>query len=189
MRLDIHQQIKYKNGLFFPWAVHIHIQLNQMMNETPILPLQTHSIYPVVVEDIALHFHPSLSMYRLLTMQFVVEFSHQICFYQMIHYPVMILLIETIIQCWEQEVEIQTLMKGRPCYTNFDNSEVTLWSSVVVVPVSTQTHLPFIHRYCDFHYWWTVVAWYLTDQVKSDQVLKMLVTLALCSVKTWMTIE
>ena len=33
------------------------------------------------------------------------------------------------------------------------------------------------------------MAWYLTDQVKSDQVLKKLATLALCSVKSWMTID
>ena len=33
------------------------------------------------------------------------------------------------------------------------------------------------------------VAWYLTDQLKSDQVSKKLVTLALCYVKIWMTFE
>ena len=33
------------------------------------------------------------------------------------------------------------------------------------------------------------VAWYLTDQVKSDQVLKKLATLELCSGKIWMTVD
>ena len=33
------------------------------------------------------------------------------------------------------------------------------------------------------------MAWYLTDQVKSDQVLKKLATLELCSVKSWMTVD
>ena len=32
------------------------------------------------------------------------------------------------------------------------------------------------------------MAWYLTDQVNSGQVLKKLATLELCSVKTWMTV-
>ena len=55
----------------------------------------------------------------------------------MIHYPVIIWWIETMIQCWEYEVDIQTLMKGHSCYTNRDNAEVTLWHAVAVVPVST----------------------------------------------------
>ena len=49
----------------------------------------------------------------------------------------MIWWIETMIQCWEQEVEIQTLMKGHPCYTTRDDAEVTLQHIVVVVLVST----------------------------------------------------
>ena len=47
----------------------------------------------------------------------------------------MIWFIEAMIQCWEYEVEIQTLMKVRSCYTNRDNSEVTLRHAVVVEPV------------------------------------------------------
>ena len=113
--------------------------------------------------------------------QFVVEYQRQLGFYQMIHHPVMIWSIETMIKCWEQEVEIQTLMKGHSCYTTRNNYEVTLRHAVVSVFVSIQTHQPCIHKYCDFHSWWTAV--YLTDQVKSDQVLKKLVTLAFCSVK------
>ena len=107
------------------------------MIETTSLPLQTHSIYHVVVEDLDLHYNPSLSLYWLLLMYLVVEYSHQLGFYQMIHYEVMIWWIETMIQCWEYEVEIQTLMKGHSCYTTRDNSEVTLQNVVFVVPVST----------------------------------------------------
>ena len=33
------------------------------------------------------------------------------------------------------------------------------------------------------------MAWYLTYQVKSDQVLKKLATLELCSVKIWVTVD
>ena len=33
------------------------------------------------------------------------------------------------------------------------------------------------------------MAGYLTDQVKSDQVLEKLATLELCSVKIWMTVD
>ena len=66
--------------------------------------------------------------------------------------------IETMIQCWEQEVEKQTLVKGHLCYTTRDNAEVTLRHAVVVVTVSTQTHQPCIHKYFDFHSWWTAVA-------------------------------
>ena len=33
------------------------------------------------------------------------------------------------------------------------------------------------------------MAWYLTDQVKSDQVLKKLATLELCSAKIWVTVD
>ena len=80
-------------------------------------------------------------------------------------------------------------MKGHSCYTTCGNSEVTLRHDVVVVPVSTYTHKPCIHKYCDFHSWWTAVAWYLTDKVKSDQVLKNLATHALCYVKIWTTVE
>ena len=85
-------------------------------------------------------------------------------------------------------MEIKTLMNGRSCYTTCDNAEVTLRHAVVVVPVSTYTHQPFIHKYCNFHYCCTAVAWYLIDQVKSDQVLKKLVTHVLCSVKSWVTV-
>ena len=77
-------------------------------------------------------------------------------------------------------MEIQTLMKGNLCYTTRDNAEVTLRHVFVVVPVSTYTHQPCIHKYCDSHHWWTAVAWYLTDQEKSDRVLKKLATHALC---------
>ena len=56
MRIDITQQIKYKNGLLLPWSMHVYIHLKQMMNETTSIPLQTHLVYPVVVEDIALHY-------------------------------------------------------------------------------------------------------------------------------------
>ena len=55
----------------------------------------------------------------------------------MIHYLVMIWWNETIIQCWEQEVEIQTVMKSYYFYKNRDNAEATLRNDVVVVPVST----------------------------------------------------
>ena len=80
-------------------------------------------------------------------------------------------------------------MKGHSCYTTIDNAEVTLQYDVVLVTVSTQTHQPCIHKYCDFHSWWTAVAQYFTDQVKSDQVLKKLATLALCSMKIWITVD
>ena len=86
-------------------------------------------------------------------------------------------------------MEIQTLMKGRSCYTTHDNSEVTLCHAVVVAPVSTLTHPPCIHKYCKLHSRWTAVAWYLTDQLKSDQVSKKLVTVALCSMKICMTVD
>ena len=86
-------------------------------------------------------------------------------------------------------MEIQTLMKGHSCYTTHNNAEVTLWHAVVVVPVSTYTRPPCIHKYCNFRSWWTAVAWYLEDQLKSDQDLKKLVTMALCSVKIWMTVD
>ena len=79
-------------------------------------------------------------------------------------------------------------MKGHFCYTTRDNAEVKLKHDVVVVPVSTKIHQPCIHKYCDFHSWWTALAWYLTDQVNSNQVLKKLATLALCSVKIWMAV-
>ena len=101
------------------------------------MTLQTYLIYPVAVEDLDLHYNPSLFLYRLLPMYFFVEYSHHIGFYQMINYPLMIWWIETIIQCWEYELEIQTLMKGESCYTTHDNAEVTLRHAVVVVPVST----------------------------------------------------
>ena len=80
-------------------------------------------------------------------------------------------------------------MKGHLCYTTRDNAELTLWRAVAVVPVSNQTHQPCIHKYCDYHYWWTKVAWYLTDQVKSDQVFKNLATHALCYVKSCMNVD
>ena len=86
-------------------------------------------------------------------------------------------------------MEIQTLMKGFFCYTTRDNSEVILQHVVFVVPVSTYTLPPCIYKYCDFHYWWTAVAWYLMDQLKSHQLLNKLATMALCSVKIWMTVD
>ena len=48
---------------------------------------------------------------------------------------------------------------------------------------------PCIHKYFDFHYWCTEVAWYLIDQVKSNQVLKNLGTHALCSVNISMIVD
>ena len=84
---------------------------------------------------------------------------------------------------------MQTLMKVRLCYTTRDNAEVTLRNDVVVVPVLTYTYQPFIHKYCDFRYWWAAVAWYLKDQVKSDRLFKKLATHALCYVKIWMTLD
>ena len=147
MRLDIPHNIKQKNGLLLTSAMHIYIQLNQMINETKSLLLQSHSVYNVVVEDIYLHYNSSLSLYWMLLMQFVFEYSRQIGFYKMIHYQVMIWWIEIMIKYWELEVQIQTFMKGHFCYTNCDNAEVTLRNSVVVVPVSTQTHQPCIHKY------------------------------------------
>ena len=140
------------------------------------MPLQKHSIYPVAVEDLYLHYKPSLSLYWILPMYFTVEYSSHIGLYQIIHYQVMIGWIETMVQCWEYEVEIQTLMKGHSCYTTRGNAEVTLRHFVVVVPVSTYTHHTYIHKYCDFHSWWTTMACYLTDQVKFDQMLKKLAT-------------
>ena len=80
-------------------------------------------------------------------------------------------------------------MKGHLCYTTRDNSEVTLQHAVVVVPVSTYTHQPYIYKYCDLHYWWTAVEWYLKDQVKSNWVLKKLATHFLCYVKIWITVD
>ena len=80
-------------------------------------------------------------------------------------------------------------MKVHLCYTTRNNSEVTLRHAAVVVPVSTETHQPCIHKYCDFHYWWTAVEWYLKDQVKSNQVLNNLATRAFYYVKIWMTVD
>ena len=85
-------------------------------------------------------------------------------------------------------MEIQTLMKGYSFYTTRDNGELTVMHAVVVVLVSTYTYQPFIQKYCDFQSWWTEVAWYLTDQVKYDQLLKKLATLVICYVKSWMTV-
>ena len=68
-------------------------------------------------------------------------------------------------------------MKVHSCYTTRDYAEVKFRRDVVVVLVSTETHQPCIHKYCDFHSCWTVVAWYLTDQVNSDRVLKKLATI------------
>ena len=86
-------------------------------------------------------------------------------------------------------MEIQTLMNGCLCYTARDNTELTLRHAFVVVPLSTYTHQPCIHKYCDFHYWWTEVAWYLKDQVNSNRVLKKLASHDLCYVKSWMTVD
>ena len=116
--------------------MHIYIFLNHIMNGTTSLPLKTNSIYPVAVEDLSLHYQPSLSLYLILLMNFFVEYSRQICFYQMINYVVMIWWIETMIQCWEYEVEIQKLMKGHLCYTTRDNDEVKVHHAIVIMPVS-----------------------------------------------------
>ena len=80
-------------------------------------------------------------------------------------------------------------MKGNLCYTTRDNAKVTLQRAVVFFLVSTYTHQPCIHKYFDFHAWWTVVAWYFKYQVKSEQLLKKLATLALFSVKSRMTVD
>ena len=53
------------------------------------------------MEDLDLHCQPSMYLYRLLPMWFVVEYSRHLGLYQMTHEPVIIWLIETIIQCWE----------------------------------------------------------------------------------------
>ena len=81
------------------------------------------------------------------------------------------------------------IINGHSCYTTREYSEITLNNSVVIFLVSNYTHQPCIHKYCDFHYWWTAVAWYLTDQVKSDRLLKKLATHALCYVKSWITVD
>ena len=86
-------------------------------------------------------------------------------------------------------MEIQTLMNCCSCYTTHDNAEVTLCHAVVVGPVSTYTHPPCIHKYCDFRYWWMEVSWYLTDHLKSHQVLNNFATVALCSMKSWMNVD
>ena len=52
-----YDSVKYKR------AMHVYIYLNQIMNKMISLPLQTHSKYPVVVEDLDLHYKPSLSLY------------------------------------------------------------------------------------------------------------------------------
>ena len=46
--------------------------------------------------------------------------------------------------------------------------------SLILSTVSIYTHPPCMHKYCDFRSWWTAVAWYLTDQQKSDQVSRSL---------------
>ena len=86
-------------------------------------------------------------------------------------------------------MEIQKLMKVHSCYTSRESYEVTLRHAVVLVTVSTLTHQPCVHIYCDFCFWWMALAWYLTDRVKSDQVLKNLATLVLCSVKIWINVD
>ena len=80
-------------------------------------------------------------------------------------------------------------MKVQSCYTTRGNAEVILWHAVVVVPVSNQIHSPCIHKYCNFRSWWTAEAWNLMYRLKSDQALKKLVTMALCYVKIWMTVD
>ena len=80
-------------------------------------------------------------------------------------------------------------MKDHLCHIPRDNANVTLWNAVVAVTVSTYTHQPCIHKYCDFHYWWTAMAWYLKDQVKSNWVLKKLETCAMCYLKIWITFD
>ena len=158
MHLEIPHQIKQMSGLLLPLTMHVSIYLNHIYIETTNLLMKTHSIYPVAVENIEFHYKPSLSLYRLLLMQLDVKYSCQLSFYQMIRYQVMIWCIETMIKCWEQDVDIQILMKCHSCYKTRDNAEVTLRHAVVVVPVSTQINQPCIHKYWDFHYWWTAVA-------------------------------
>ena len=63
MHLEFAHHIKYKNGLLSPCDMHVYIYLNQMMIETTSLLLKTHSIYPVVVEDIDIHYKTSLYLY------------------------------------------------------------------------------------------------------------------------------
>ena len=81
------------------------------------------------------------------------------------------------------------MIKVHSCYTTLDSSEVTLRHDVVVVLVSTYTHQSYIHKYCNLYSCWTAVAWYLTDQVKSNQVLKNFATLELFSVKSWIAVN
>ena len=81
------------------------------------------------------------------------------------------------------------MMKGHSCYTTCDNTELTLQNDVVVVPVSYYTHQTCIHKYCDLHSWLTAVEWYLTDQMKSERLLKNIATHMLCYVKSWMTVD
>ena len=50
---------KIEDRIILTWAMLVYINLNQMMNETTSLPLQTNSINPVVMEDLALHYLPS----------------------------------------------------------------------------------------------------------------------------------
>ena len=79
---------------------------------------------------------------------------------------------------------MHTLIKVHSCLTTRDNTEVTLQHTAAVVPVSTYTQQRCIHKYCDFHSWWTAV-----EQDKSDQLLKNLATHALCYMKIWMTFD
>ena len=59
---------KIEERITFVEAMHVYIYLNQMMNRKTSLPLQTHYIYPVVMEDLAIHYRPLLSLYLLLPM-------------------------------------------------------------------------------------------------------------------------
>ena len=80
-------------------------------------------------------------------------------------------------------------MKGISCYITCDNDEVTLWRDVAVLSVSTLIHPPCIHKYFYLCSWWTAVAWYLKNKLKSDQVSKKLVNMDLCSVNNCMTVD
>ena len=51
--------------------------------------------------------------------------------------PIDDMVVETMVQYWEYEVEIQTLMKDHLFYKTCDNSEVILRHAVVIVLVLT----------------------------------------------------
>ena len=48
---------------------HVRLYLaNQMMIETKIPKMKTHSIYPVAVEDLDIHYKPSMPLFWLILM-------------------------------------------------------------------------------------------------------------------------